>query len=224
MKHANSPPPTREAIKPEPRWAVLVAALAIGGIYTALPASLAAGPRYLELSLIALLALPATIAHWRGWLRVNIILGHAVAIIITAFLAWSLVLLVMALPAHTEPPLVLLRSGAVLWVSNILVFAHWYWRLDGGGPHARLLRHAHTTGSFLFPQMCLNPDSDIGQHYHHWAPTFIDYLFLAFNTSTAFSPTDTAVLSRWAKVLTMIQALISLIIVGILVARSINIL
>jgi hypothetical protein len=216
--------PVEGQIKPEPRWAVLVAALVVGGIYFALPESLAVGPRYLQLAIIAALGLPATWAHWRGWMRVNIVLGHAVAVVTTIFLTWSVVLLVAALPSHREPPLLLLRSGAVLWVTNVLVFAHWYWRLDGGGPHARLLQCAHTTGSFLFPQMCLDPQSDLGKRYRDWAPQFIDYLFVAFNHSTAFSPTDTAILSRWAKVLTMLQSLVSLTIIGVLVARSINIL
>jgi uncharacterized membrane protein len=57
-----------------------------------------------------------------------------------------------------------------------------------------------------------------------WSPHFIDYLFLAFNTSTAFSPTDTAVLSRWAKMVTMLQAVISLTIVVLLASRAVNIL
>ena len=57
-----------------------------------------------------------------------------------------------------------------------------------------------------------------------WSPTFIDYLFLAFNTSTAFSPTDSPVLSRWAKVLTMLQSLVSLTVVIVLAARAVNIL
>jgi uncharacterized membrane protein len=72
--------------------------------------------------------------------------------------------------------------------------------------------------------MCLDPQSDLGKRYRDWAPQFIDYLFVAFNHSTAFSPTDTAILSRWAKVLTMLQSLVSLTIIGVLVARSINIL
>src|SRR6202008_270518 len=104
----------------------------------------------------------------------------------------SVDLLVMTLPKHTEAPLRLLLSGAELWVTNVLVFALWYWKLDGGGPTGRQL--ADSESSFLFPQkMC--PEACAPG----WSPVFVDYLFLAFNTSTAFSPTDTAVLSRWAK-------------------------
>jgi uncharacterized membrane protein len=77
----------------------------------------------------------------------------------------------------------------------------------------------HPPPAFLFPQMMM-PGAERAPQ---WSPMFIDYLFLAFNTSTAFSPTDTAVLSRWAKVLTMIQAGISLTVVVVLAARAINI-
>jgi len=130
----------------------------------------------------------------------------------------------MALPAHTEAPATLLRSAIVLWVTNILVFAMWYWRLDGGGPNHRDLRgRAYQRGVFV------SANGDGGERRQRqgggeWSPHFIDYLFLAFNTSTAFSPTDAPVLSRWAKVLTMMQALLSLAIIALLAARAVNIL
>ena len=126
-------------------------------------------------------------------------------------------------PGTRLPPLMLLRSAAALWVTNILVFASWYWRLDAGGPHARHLNGCHTKGDFLFPQMTLAPgtqkpiDPD-------WSPGFVDYLFLAFNTSTAFSPTDSPVLSRWAKGAMMLQSSISLATLALLAARAVNIL
>jgi len=118
----------------------------------------------------------------------------------------------------------LLASAAALWVSNILVFASWYWRLDAGGPHARDLTPGHTDGAFLFPQMAMHPEAKRAAGEHEWAPTFVDYLFLAFNTSTAFSPTDVPVLSRWAKALMMLQAVISLLVVALVAARAVNIL
>ena len=137
---------------------------------------------------------------------------------------WSLGLLLAALPLHRESPQDLLRSGSALWITNILVFATWYWRLDPGGPRARELRGVHTDGAFLFPQMTLNRQvsRDMGDQF--WRPGFVDYLFLAFNTSTAFSPTDSPVLSSWAKILMMIQAMISFATVVLLAARAVNIL
>jgi uncharacterized membrane protein len=117
----------------------------------------------------------------------------------------------------------MLASAAALWVSNVLVFALWYWRLDGGGPHGRDARPGHTAGAFLFPQMTTEGMDAALAEGQRWSPRFIDYLFIAFNTSTAFSPTDVPVLSRWAKALTMTQSLISLTIVVVLAARAVNI-
>lgn len=204
----------------EPRWPALVAALAVAFIYAALPASLSAGPRWLELVITAVLLVPSVVTHRIGRHDWNRIVGYCITGVLTAFMIWSLVLLVRALPAHKESPIALLRSGATLWVSNVLVFALWYWRLDAGGPFRRDQRPGHTEGAFLFPQMSMPPH----QRKVRWSPMFIDYLFLAFNTSTALSPTDVPILSRWAKVMVMIQSLISLTVIVILVARAVNIL
>jgi hypothetical protein len=130
----------------------------------------------------------------------------------------SLVFLIQGLPAHREPPKTLLRSASALWVTNILVFALWYWKLDAGGPLERERSRGRLESSFLFPQLTQESLKS------SWSPHFMDYLFLAFNTSTAFSPTDTAVLSRWAKLGMMLQALISLTIIALLAARAVNIL
>lgn len=211
-----------EVLTPEPRWPALVAAIAVGGLYLALPESLAVGPRWLQLAIVCVLSVPTVISHRRGNYTLNQILGQLIEAVMTVFMIWSLALLVRALPAHTEPPVMLLRSAAALWVANILVFALWYWRLDAGGPHARMARRDDLSSAFLFPQMMV--DARDRTRRPPWSPMFIDYLFLAFNTSTAFSPTDTAVLSRWAKVLTMTQASISLAVVVILAARAVNIL
>jgi uncharacterized membrane protein len=144
--------------------------------------------------------------------------------LVTSELIASLGLLIAGLPAHREPPKNLLIAAAGLWASNILVFASWYWRLDAGGPNEREVRGTHTGGAFLFPQMMLDPELKTDICGHSWNPGFVDYLFLAFNTSTAFSPTDVPVLSRWAKLMMMVQSLISLTAVVVLAARAINIL
>ena len=124
-----------------------------------------------------------------------------------------------AVPKHEIDPRTLLRSAVALWVTNVLVFALWYWRLDAGGPHERDKVPGHKDGAFLFPQMNLETSSEL-----NWSPNFVDYLFLAFNTSTAFSPTDTPALSRWAKILMMLQATISLTVLALLAARAVNVL
>lgn len=112
----------------------------------------------------------------------------------------------------------LLRDAALLWIVNVLVFALWYWELDGGGPRTR-----HSQGyvptDLAFPQIAL------GRKYSsNWTPRFIDYLFVAFTASAAFSPTDTSILSVRAKLLLMIQAIGSIVILAIVAARAINIL
>jgi hypothetical protein len=208
----------------EPRWPATLALLAIGGLRLALPESLSVGPAWLLLAIVVALIVPITWARRSGRPTLNRILGHAITGIVTADMVWSLALLIAALPSHREAPRDLLQSAAALWIANILVFASWYWRLDAGGPHARELRGAHTDGAFLFPQMTLNSQARRAMGEENWSPGFVDYLFLAFNTSTAFSPTDVPVLSRWAKVLMMIQSLISLATVALLAARAVNIL
>jgi hypothetical protein len=164
------------------------------------------------------------IFHQIGRRRLNETFAYAGLAVITAALVGSLGLLLSRLPEHKDPPVELLRAAAALWVANILVFASWYWRLDGGGPNERDSRRAHVDGAFLFPQMMMDAElkSRTGEEY--WSPGFVDYLFLAFNTSTAFSPTDVPVLSRWAKVMMIIQSLISLTTVALLAARAVNIL
>jgi hypothetical protein len=208
----------------EPRWPALTALFAVGGLRLAIPSFLSIGPDWLLLAVVAVLVVPSVLARYRGNHRLNQIFGYTLNAIVTADMAWSLGLLIAALPSHKEPPQVLLRSAAALWVTNILVFASWYWRLDAGGPNARELRKSHTDGAFLFPQMTLDTETREEMGEQDWRPGFVDYLFVAFNTSTAFSPTDCPVLSRWAKVLMMTQSLISFTTVALLAARAVNIL
>lgn len=218
---AQKPKQEAAAATAEPRWPALVALAALSGAFTSLPANMMVGPRWLVVGLVLALITPSMIALRLGRSRINVVLGYAVSTVVTLAMILSLVLLMRSLPAKTEGPEALLRSAGVLWISNVLVFALWYWRLDAGGPHQRDQRGRHSDGAFLFPQMA-EPTPTLRDR--NWSPHFIDYLFLAFNTSTAFSPTDTPVLSRWAKLLTMIQAVISLLIVAILVSRAIGLL
>ena len=208
----------------EPRWPAFLALLAVGGLYAALPSTLVSGPRWLIPGIVVVLLVPTAITHYFGNSSFHRSLGFILNSFVTLALIWSLVLLVHVLPTHNITPEQMLVSAASLWVSNILVFASWYWRLDGGGPHVREQTPGHADGAFLFPQMTMHPDAKFAAGEHEWEPNFVDYLFLAFNTSTAFSPTDIPVLSRWAKILMMIQALISLLVIALLAAKAINIL
>jgi len=208
----------------EPRWPAFIAILAVGGLYAALPEVVTMGPRWFFPSIVLVLLIPNIASHHAGRHHLNTVLGYAVDGVLTLGLIFSLGLLIAALPTHRQTPIALLLSAASLWMTNIIVFALWYWRLDAGGPNQRDKRSGHFAGSFLFPQMTMSNQSlrQIGQG--GWSPNFVDYLFLSFNTSTAFSPTDVPVLARWAKVLMMIQSLLSLLIIALLAARAINIL
>jgi hypothetical protein len=205
---------------PQPVWPAALAVLAVGGLHLALPEPLTFGPSWLLLAVVALFLIPLIGARMRGSFSLNQQIGYLLLGVVTLAMLWSLYLLIRSLPGHTLPPLSLLRSAAALWVTNILVFASWYWRLDAGGPHQRYINGSHTKGDFLFPQMTLPPAVQRAA----WSPGFVDYLFLAFNTSTAFSPTDTPVLSRWAKATMMLQSTISLATLTLLAARAVNIL
>ena len=199
--------------------------LAIGGLYAALPESLIGGaPRWLLPAIVIVLLVTIVISHHRGNHALHQALGYVLNSVVTAALIFSLTLLLWELTEHKIEPYRLLRSAAALWMSNFLVFASWYWRLDGGGPHQRALTRGHTDGAFLFPQMTMHPEAKSAAGEEEWEPNFVDYLFLAFNTSTAFSPTDVPVLSRWAKILMMVQALISLLVIALLAGRAVNIL
>ena len=210
--------------KPEPRWQALLAFLAIGAIYLALPHTLVVGPIWLLPTVIVVLLVPTVVSHRMGRHSLNRALGTIINGITTLALIGSVILLVRALPSHEETPLQLLRSGGLLWLTNVIVFALWYWRLDGGGPVLRHRQNKFGSTSFLFPQMQIPHDERAQFACTRWQPLFIDYLFVAFTQSSTFGPTDAPLLARWAKVLTMIQILISLTIVILLIARAVGVL
>jgi hypothetical protein len=208
----------------EPRWPSLIAMLAIGGLYAALPSSLSvAGSKWVLLVVVVGLLVPLEIAHHRHNHAMNQLLGYLLNGLVTVAIIVSVTLLTIEVAHHQIVGNELLRSAGALWSANFLIFASWYWRLDGGGPHQRALTLGHSDGAFLFPQMTMHPDAKAAAGEEEWEPNFVDYLFLAFNTSTAFSPTDVPVLSRWAKALMMVQAIISLVVIAMLAGRAVNI-
>jgi hypothetical protein len=208
--------------KPEPRWQAVLAFVAVGAIYLALPKSLIVGPTWLLLTLMVVLLVPTVVSQRFGHLSLNRILGFATNSLITCALIGSVVLLVHALPSHKEPPLQLLFSAALLWITNVIVFALWYWRIDGGGPTRRHDHYEFGSNSFLFPQMQIPREERGDFACVRWRPHFVDYLFVAFTQSSTFGPTDAPLLARWAKVLAMIQAFISLSIVVLLISRAVG--
>ena len=210
--------------KPEPRGQVIAAVLAIGAIYLALPSNLVVGPIWLLPTVIVVLLVPTVVSHRVGKYSLNRTLGMLINAITTVALIASVILLVRALPGHRESPLQLLRSGGLLWLTNVIVFALWYWRLDGGGPTLRRKQKRFGSTGFLFPQMQIPHDERAEFACAHWRPRFIDYLFVAFTQSSTFGPTDAPLLARWAKILAMIQILVSLVIVILLISRAVGVL
>ena len=113
---------------------------------------------------------------------------------------------------------VLLGRGAAIWVENVIVFSLWYWQFDRGGPAERAA-DAPVQPSFAFPENATPELAPAG-----WRPTYPDYLYLSFTNATAFSPTDTLPVRRWAKLTMMVQASLSLVIAILVIARAINVL
>jgi hypothetical protein len=216
-----------EVERPEPRWPAILASFAAVGLHFALPDALRVGPPWVLAVLVLVLALAAHVFRMRGWHRQNSWMAYAVLGALAFGLLYGVGALLAALVHHLSNAIDVLRSAAILWVINIIVFAGWYWRLDAGGPNVRERRRAHTRGAFLFPQMTYTapgePDTTIAEHTA-WRPSFVDYLFLSFNTSTAFSPTDVPVLASKAKLAMMLQSLISLTTIVLLAGRAVNIL
>lgn len=121
-------------------------------------------------------------------------------------------------PQKGDSPIGLLSAGCAVYGTNVIAFALWYWETDRGGPAARA--HAtHQHPDFLFAQMS-SPELAPS----HWEPVFFDYVYLSFTNATAFSPTDTLPLSRWAKALMMLQSIVALVVVALVVARAVNVL
>jgi hypothetical protein len=183
-----------------------------------LPERLRIGPNWLLLVIEVVALLPLVVSmltrrrfsHFTLRVYALVLLG-----IVTLALAVSITLLIITLPTYKQATN-LLGSAAILWISNIIVFALWYWEIDGGGPVKRH-QSGHQAADFMFPQQA---DGNRGS----WAPHFLDYVFLAFTGATALSPADTFPMTRSAKTLMMIEALLSLTIIVLLAARAVNIL
>ncbi len=199
------------------RGSFFVATLLTAILLSALSDRLLFGPKWLIITIPVVLLLPLYYAVLNARHRSTRILGLLITAVLTIAIVSSVVLLIIALFRHTENATQLLIDAALLWSANILTFAIWYFEIDRGGP---IRRHAQIPDrpDLLFVQMA-SPTTG----WENWMPTFSDYLFLAFNTSTAFSPTDTLALSRRIKSLMMAQSSLSLVIIAVLAARAINI-
>jgi hypothetical protein len=182
----------------------------IGVAYAILRDDLRVAPAYLLLVLIGALTVAGFYAHMRGHYHLSRLVGLVSVSLATVAVGTSVFLLVALLPTE-QTPLTVLRDAGLIWVANVATFAVWYWEIDEGGP-GRRPRDSHKGEDLQFPQ---DQDGSSG-----WSPDFTDYLFLAFNQSTAFGPTDTSIISKRAKILSMVQAVFALVIIAVVVARA----
>jgi uncharacterized membrane protein len=211
-----------DVLRREPFWqaqAVLVGALIL---YLTLPSKFLVGPSWLmpglELLLVAGLWFDrprATRAQAQRERQIVLVLLALVAVANLVQLELLVHFLLHGGKAGGRP---LLLSSIVIWLTNLAVFALWYWQLDRGGPDARA-READTRTDFVFPEM-----TETDWAPQDWSPTFLDYLYVSFTNATAFSPTDTMPVSLRSKMLMMAQAIISLVTVLLVAARAINVL
>ena len=211
----------------ESRWPMTVVLLIYVAITVvlafAVPESQILGVRWLvpvlEIALLAaLIAADPTQLHRRAkWLR-PLAITLIVALTVLAVIA-DIDLIVDLIEGNevTNSASSLLAAGALIWLGTALVFGLLYWELDSGGPLARYQRRREFP-DFAFTQQ-INPDlAPPG-----WRPRYVDYLALGFTTSTAFSPTDVMPMAPWAKLSMALQSLISLTVIGLVIARAVNV-
>jgi hypothetical protein len=223
---ATQTPPDR-SVSIEPHWPVALALGAFVAMTIALrvyePQHESLGPHWLvpgiEIALLVLLLLadPARIEGRRRWLRrLSIVLVcalMAVALLATVTLIKDLI----EGGAVTNSASSLLTSGALIWLGNILVFSLFYWLLDSGGPLARYL------GEREYPDFAFTQQQSPELAPPGWRPHYVDYLILGLTTNTAFSPTDVLPMARWAKLAMAVQSLIALSVLGLVIARAVNV-
>jgi uncharacterized membrane protein len=199
-----------------------VTVLAAIGLQVGLPRRLTVGPAWLLPALEGVLLLglsmatPRQLEHEHTARRRTAI---ALTAIVTAANISSLVELTHLLLHHNVGNgRELIVSGMLIWLTNFLIFALWYWEIDRGGPGPRAAGHDGRP-DFLFPQM-----SDDRIEPLYWRPQFIDYLYVSLTNATAFSPTDTMPLSPTAKGIMGVQSVVSLVTLGLVISRAVNIL
>ncbi len=216
-----------ERVFVEPRWPI---ALALGffiAISVALrliePHRQSLGPHWLvpsiEIALLgALLAAdPAHVTGRRRWLR-PLSIALVIALAAAALLATAVLITELIQGGKvTDSASSLLSSGALIWLGNCLIFGLLYWLLDSGGPYARFM------GEREYPDFAFTHQMSPELAPPGWRPQYVDYLILGVTTSTAFSPTDVMPMARWAKLTMALQSLISLTVVGLVIARAVNV-
>ena len=218
-------------VNSKPRWGPAIAEIIALILYERLPPKLTFGPAWIAPVLVGALLLPLLLFSGRMSPKLHNAMTVALIAVLNFFNVASVILLVNDLlnphaPHHGLAALDLLRYGALIWCTNVIVFALWFWEIDAGGAEIREDDPASILDSesdFLFPQITLLA-SKVRCVPRTWRPKFFDYVYLSFTNALAFSPTDVMPLTRLAKGLMLIESLISFVTVALILARSVNIL
>ena len=207
----------------EPRWPMATAVLAATILYIGTPHR-GRVPGWWIFPILQLILLGLLIAQDPGRIdRRSPILRRLMVTLLVVMTAGTVLGVVVLgydilVAAEGVTATVLLGRGAAIWVANVIIFSLWYWEFDRGGPAERAAG-APVAASFAFPENATPELAPPG-----WRPAYPDYLYLAFTNATAFSPTDTLPVRRWAKLTMMIQSTLSLVIAILVIARAINVL
>ena len=215
--------PSGDGVVGEPRWPMAGAVLAAIVLTILLPDAIRVGPRWFlplvegVLLVILILGDPGRINRRTHELRMVSIVLVSVLVLATLWSTGQLIDDLIQGGPETNSATELLTAGTAVWFSNIIAFALLYWEVDGGGAAARAHEVATHT-DFAFPQK-INPRlAEPG-----WRPRFVDYLYLGYTNATAFSPTDVMPLAPWAKLTMVVQSFISIAILGLVIARAVNV-
>jgi hypothetical protein len=217
--------PPAEELGESPLWPA-AAIVGAAGLYADLPSRFIAGPsagtfgvvRWVVPALTLLVLASLAAIRPRGRITRRHLAIGTIGIVSVANSVSIALLIHLLINGASATAATLLRAAVHMWAVNVLLFALWFWQLDGGGPLQRP-RCAPAERDFLFPQQTEEALMAGG-----WRPLFLDYLYVSFTNATAFSPTDTLPLSRWAKMLMLVQSAISLALAVMVVARAVNIL
>src|SRR6516162_5802535 len=214
-------PESAQAVRVEPRWPIMLTSIAVLALVVFLPPRIRAFPGWVPYLIVITLNVPmgavALAPDKRRWLGIERVVLLVFFVSLGCILAVELKYLLVTLVRRSAPVdgLQLLASSVAVWLGNVLLFSLAYWRIDRGGPEARLNRPS-TEPDWVFPHA---EDTSLPRRN----PTFVDYLFLAYWTATAFSPTDALPITSRAKLLMMLESVVSLVTILVVAARAINI-
>ena len=213
---------------PESRWPVLVALVSAIVMQGAIPRRYTVVPRWpllaMEVALLVVLLIINPVRLTRATR-----LGKGASLLLLAAITIDNTASAVVLDYHiltgtvSNDAALLLGSGAAVFITNIIVYGVWYWEIDLGGPFARAGVTERTPErrypDFLFSQMDVRRLAP-----KDWEPRFLDYLYVSLTNVMAFSPTDTMPLTRRAKAMMALQALVAVSTIALVFARAVNVL